>query len=138
MDREILFQWEERIKSADAKDRMRLIHEFADTLGDDEGKIATSLLRMITMANDSESKKIERKARADLFVFGIGAFWIVLLVICAVGGILLCFHDKLAATELSIAEATIKTSSVGAVLIFIAIVGGSYVIVRAIDRLRHE
>jgi hypothetical protein len=80
----------------------------------------------------------ERKSRADGLLFGIGALWILLLAICAGGGIFLAFNDKLSATVVTIGDATINTSSIGGVLVFIAVVGGGVVVVRAIDNLRHD
>lgn len=138
MHRKNLVDWERRIKDAPAEDRMGIIHDFADSLGGDEGKIATSMLRMISMANDTESKNIERKSRADGFMFGIGFLWIVLLMLCAAGGIFLSFHDKTSNTVVQIGESTIKTSNIGAVFIFISIIGGGLIVFRTIDKLRHD
>lgn len=90
------------------------------------------------MTHDSEAKSIERKSRADNLMFGIGALWIFLLVLCAAGGTLLAFYGKLAETTVKIGEATIETSSIGGVFIFIAVVGGAVVVIRTIDKLRHD
>ena len=44
MDRQELIVWEDRIKSAPTDQRMGLIHDFADSLGGDESKVASSML----------------------------------------------------------------------------------------------
>ena len=138
MNRATLIKWEERVRAAGTGERMAIIHEFADSLNGDQGKIATSILRMTTMAHDLETKSVERKAASDRLLFGISAMWIGLLVICLVGGLVMTFYDKLAATELAFGNASIKTSSIGLVLVLIAIAIGGRVVKRAIDNLRHE
>lgn len=138
MKRDTLIEWEERIRSAPTNKRMAIIHDFADSLDGDEGKVATSFLRMVTMANDPETKNIERKASADRLLFQLGFGWQILLLVALAGGLVMVFYEKLAETELTIGDVSVKTSSIGLVLVLIAVIGGGRVVIRAIENLRHE
>lgn len=138
MNRRRLLDWEIRVSSAPVEDRMGIVHDFAETLDGDEAKVATSILRMIAMTNDSQNKNTERKEIADRHIFNLGRIWMFLLLICLIGGLFLSFYDKVAATEILIGDNQIKTSSIGIVLVFIAIIGGGYVIISAIKNLRQD
>jgi len=135
MDNEQLAAWEQKVRDTPTANRMAIIYDFADELDGDQARIAGSLLRMTNMRDDLETKSIERKRKGDGLIAATSWGWMIILLFVAASGCLMVFNNSLGDIEINIAENTIRTSSIGIGAIFISIVGGSAVLLKAISRI---